>query len=154
MRPMKKIVLSIGAAIIVAPIFSSALAQNQQTQTLLEMQALRDEVGQLRDMIERQGYTIRQLERRLEQGQPSSSDNSQYSSQTSSQNSSPNSAGTVYTGPNNSVGANPASANGYVPGGVSQNPAVNGPSYSQQADVYQGAQAPTQDQELLSLIHI
>ena len=76
---MKKAVLVVGMTIIVVPIFSSAVAQTQQTQTLLEIQVMREEIGQLRDLVERQGQTIRLLERRIEQGQqPSVSASSQY----------------------------------------------------------------------------
>jgi len=68
MRRLKNVVIAVGVTFIVAPIFSSAWAQTQQTQTLLQMQTLREEIGQLRDMVERQGRTIQLLERRLNQG--------------------------------------------------------------------------------------
>lgn len=54
----------VGAALSVAPIFSVASAQgNSQAQTLLEMQALRREISELRDMVERQQYQLRKLQR-------------------------------------------------------------------------------------------
>ncbi|NND00744.1 MAG: hypothetical protein HKN85_11240, partial [Gammaproteobacteria bacterium] len=54
-----------GVTLSVAPIFSSAWAQqsNQQANLLMEMQALRSEIAELRDMVERQQYQIRQMQR-------------------------------------------------------------------------------------------
>ena len=94
------------------PIFSSALAQTQQTQTLLEMQALRDEVAQLRDMVERQGRTLRVLQRQLDQGQ---------------------------TDPR-ALDAPPSADSGTFDSASSTTQAPN--NFPQQADVYTGTQAP------------
>ena len=119
MRRLKNVVIAVGVTLIVAPIFSSAWAQTQQTQTLLQMQTLREEIGQLRDMVERQGRTIQLLERRLNQGvSQAAPGNQQYGSQN------PNSG-----------------ALGGVPGNTS-NPTVLGG----QSDIYQGPQSEPFDQ--------
>jgi len=58
----------VGVALCVIPFFASAQAQtaNGQTQLLLEMQALKQEVAQLRDMVERQQFEMRKLQRQLQ----------------------------------------------------------------------------------------
>lgn len=146
MRRINKIVLSIGVAIIVAPIFSSALAQTQQTQILLEMQSLREEVGQLRDMVERQGNTIRLLERRLVQAQDPSSVGSQYGGGAYN-------GDTTYTGPSGTGIDNTAAGTPYTPGSANFDPANSAPDvatgFPPQPDVYQGGQVqlPQQNEQ-------
>jgi len=55
----------VGVTLGVAPIFSSAWAQNgnQQATMLLEMQALRAEIAELRDMVERQQHELQLMQR-------------------------------------------------------------------------------------------
>jgi len=65
MRQIKHVFMMIGVALCVTPIFSMVSAQqgNSQAQMLFEMQALRQEISELRDMVERQQYEIRKLKR-------------------------------------------------------------------------------------------
>ena len=61
----KKIVIVLGFCLI--PSTSPVFAQNNnQATTLLEIQALRQEVAELRDMVERQQYEMRQLKSGLQ----------------------------------------------------------------------------------------
>lgn len=55
---------AIGVTLCVAPIFSLARAQQSTTESrlLLELQALRAEVAELRDMVERQQYQLRRMQ--------------------------------------------------------------------------------------------
>ena len=60
----KKFIWGIGVALCVTPFFSSVQAQgSNETRLLLEMQTLRQEIAQLRDMVERQQYQLRKLQR-------------------------------------------------------------------------------------------
>ena len=64
MRRIKLVVMMIGAALSVAPIFNSAHGQQRtggQVNILLEMEAMRQEIAELRDMIERQQFEMRKL---------------------------------------------------------------------------------------------
>ena len=61
---MKKII-SIVALFFISSTSVSAQSQNSQTTTLLEVQALRQEVAELRDMVERQQYELRKMQREL-----------------------------------------------------------------------------------------
>jgi tol-pal system protein YbgF len=56
--------MTVGVALSVAPIFNYALAQqgNSATQLLLQVQDMRQEVGQLRDLIERQQFQLTRLQ--------------------------------------------------------------------------------------------
>lgn len=70
MRTSRTFVFLVGVTLVVAPIFSSVWAQQSerqgaQTSVLLEIQALRAEIAELRDMVERQQYQLR----RMQQGQ-------------------------------------------------------------------------------------
>jgi len=65
----KKIVIVLGFCII--PSASPVFAQNDQATTLLEVQALRQEVAELRDMVERQQYEMRQLQSNIADSKPS-----------------------------------------------------------------------------------
>ena len=69
MRLHKKVVLTVGVALSVAPIFSSLHAQQStdQARMLLEMQAVQREIASLRDMVERQSFEIRKLKSTLAQ---------------------------------------------------------------------------------------
>jgi len=62
----KKIIVVFGVCVIpsTGPVF--AQSNNNQATTLLEIQALRQEVAELRDMVERQQYQMRQLKNDLE----------------------------------------------------------------------------------------
>jgi tol-pal system protein YbgF len=64
MRRIKTYVMTVGVALSVAPIFNYALAQqgNSATQLLLQVQDMRQEVGQLRDLIERQQFQLTRLQ--------------------------------------------------------------------------------------------
>ena len=64
MRKTNRFLLTVGVALCVAPIFSLAHAQqgNAQARMLLEMQQMRQEIAELRDMIERQQYQIRKMQ--------------------------------------------------------------------------------------------
>ena len=68
----KKFVQILGVALCVAPTLfmfvgnvsaQQGSASNNQSQMLFEMQAMKQEIGELRDMVERQAYQIRQLQR-------------------------------------------------------------------------------------------
>ena len=67
MRPLNKFVCTLGVALCVAPIFTSAWAQQSgarstQSNLLLEVQQLRAEIAQLRDMVERQQYQLKKMQ--------------------------------------------------------------------------------------------
>ena len=59
--------ISIVALFFISATSVSAQSQNSQTTTLLEVQALRQEVAELRDMVERQQYELRKMQRELKQ---------------------------------------------------------------------------------------
>lgn len=67
-----KIASMVGVALCVIPFFTSVQAQSSsgQAQMLLEMQALRQEVAELRDMVERQQFALKKLQRQLQSKQP------------------------------------------------------------------------------------
>ena len=62
----------VGATLSVAPIFSLVWAQqsNQQASLLMEMQALRGEIAELRDMVERQDHQLRQMQKAAQARRP------------------------------------------------------------------------------------
>ncbi|MBX2847845.1 MAG: tol-pal system protein YbgF [Acidiferrobacterales bacterium] len=70
----RKSICVFGAALCVAPftIFVPSAVQAQQgtsqSQMLFEMQAMRQEIAELRDMVERQAYQLRQLQNSSSQG--------------------------------------------------------------------------------------
>ncbi len=75
MRRIKTYVLMVGVALSVTPIFHYSHAQqgNSNTQLLLDVQALRQEIAELRDMVERQNYQMKRLQRQIdESAQPNS----------------------------------------------------------------------------------
>ena len=75
MRRIKTYVLMVGVALSVTPIFHSSHAQQSagNTQLLLDVQTLRQEVAELRDMVERQQYQMKRLQRTIDsQVQPNS----------------------------------------------------------------------------------
>lgn len=65
MRRIKLVVMTVGVALSVAPIFNSAFAQqrNNQANLLLDVQSMRQEIAQLRDMVERQQFEMRKVKR-------------------------------------------------------------------------------------------
>jgi len=65
MNTVKHSVFAIGVALSVTPIFHSAVAQtNSDAATvLLELQTLRTEIADLRDMVERQQFELKKLKR-------------------------------------------------------------------------------------------
>jgi len=69
MRRIKTYVLMVGVALSVTPIFHYSHAQqsNSNTQILLDVQALKQEIAELRDMVERQNYQMKRLQRQLDQ---------------------------------------------------------------------------------------
>ena len=64
MRRIKTYVMTIGVALSVAPIFNYALAQqgNNATDLLLQVQSMRQEIAELRDMVERQQFGLKRLQ--------------------------------------------------------------------------------------------
>lgn len=60
-QALKKTVIGIGVALCVAPFFVSAQS-NDSSRMLLEMQSMRQEIAELRDMVERQQYELRKLQ--------------------------------------------------------------------------------------------
>jgi len=79
MRRIKTYVLMVGVALSVTPIFHYSHAQqgNSSTQLLLDVQALRQEVAELRDMVERQNYQMKRLQRQLDESAQSNPENRQ-----------------------------------------------------------------------------
>lgn len=66
MRRTKTYVITIGVALLsAAPIFNYALAQqgSNSTQLLLQVQTMRQEVAELRDMVERQQFQLKRLQK-------------------------------------------------------------------------------------------
>ena len=65
MRRIKTYVMTVGVALSVAPIFNYALAQqgNSSTQLMLQVQTMRQEIGELRDLIDRQQFQLRRLQK-------------------------------------------------------------------------------------------
>ncbi len=66
MQTAKIYIWLIGVALVVAPIFYATPVQaqsGQQANMVLELQQLRAEIAELRDLLERQQYQIRQLQR-------------------------------------------------------------------------------------------
>jgi len=68
MRRIKTYVMTVGVALSVAPIFNYALAQqgSNATQLLLDVQTMRQEIAELRDMVERQQFQLKRLQRQVE----------------------------------------------------------------------------------------
>jgi len=68
MRRIKTYVMTVGVALSVAPIFNSALAQqgSSSTELLLQVQSMRQEIAELRDMVERQQFQLKRLQRQAE----------------------------------------------------------------------------------------
>lgn len=71
MRRIKLVVMTVGVAFSVAPIFNSAFAQhrNNQASLMLEVQSMRQEIAQLRDMVERQQFEMRKVKRQQQEMQ-------------------------------------------------------------------------------------
>jgi tol-pal system protein YbgF len=69
MRTSLKFVVLVGVALSAAPIFSSVFAQQSGSgaDLFLEMQGMRAEIAELRDMVERQQYQMKKLQRKLDQ---------------------------------------------------------------------------------------
>jgi tol-pal system protein YbgF len=65
MRRIKMYVMTVGVALSVAPIFNYAIAQqgNSSTQLMLQVQTMRQEIGELRDLIDRQQFQLRRLQK-------------------------------------------------------------------------------------------
>ena len=65
-KAVRKSVLVVGISLCVIPFFGSVYAQSNSNaaQLLLEMQAMRAEVADLRDMVERQQFEIKKLKQR------------------------------------------------------------------------------------------
>ncbi len=65
MKTVKLSVFVIGVALSAAPIFNSAFAQdrNGQTSVMIELQTLRTEIAELRDLVERQQFEMQKLKR-------------------------------------------------------------------------------------------
>ncbi len=61
-RVSKKFVFLVGITLGVVPIFSLAQESNQQIKMLQEIQALRTELAELRDMVERQQYKLSRMQ--------------------------------------------------------------------------------------------
>jgi hypothetical protein len=69
MRTSLKFVVLVGVALSAAPIFSSVFAQQAGSgaDLFLDMQGMRAEIAELRDMVERQQYQMEKLQRKLGQ---------------------------------------------------------------------------------------
>ncbi len=69
MKTVKLSVFAVGVALSVTPIYHSAYAQsgNDSATMLLEMQRMRAEIAELRDMVERQQFEMKKLKRSLSQ---------------------------------------------------------------------------------------
>jgi len=106
MRQIKHVFMMIGVALCVTPIFSMVSAQqgNSQAQMLFEMQALRQEISELRDMVERQQYEIRKLKRASTTSSPAIGTGQRYPST--------GTTGDVYS-PGARVGGAPQGSNDY-----------------------------------------
>lgn len=72
MKTVKISVFAIGVALSVTPFFNSARAQSttDSAAILLELQALRSEIGDLRDMVERQQFELKRLKQKNAEQQP------------------------------------------------------------------------------------
>ncbi len=125
MRQIKIAFMMVGVALSVAPIFSVVSAQqgNTQAQMLLEMQALRQEISELRDMVERQQYQLRKLQR-ASTGTPAVNPNTSYS------------APAVGTGAQGSQGGQFGTV-----GEIGSLPSATGQSGALQGQVYQDSSA-------------
>jgi tol-pal system protein YbgF len=68
MRRIKTYVVTVGVALCVAPIFNSAIAQqsNSSTELLLQVQSMRQEIAELRDMVERQQFQLKRLQKQTD----------------------------------------------------------------------------------------
>lgn len=77
----RKFVSVFGVALCVAPMFilfvapSAAQQGNEQSQVLFQLQRMQQEIAELRDMVERQNYQIKQLQRSKQQTGPQSNQN-------------------------------------------------------------------------------
>ncbi len=93
---MKTVIVSvfaIGVSLSVAPFFNSAFAQsgNDSSAILLELQTLRSEIAELRDMVERQQFELRKVRRDLAK-RPSTTNGQFAGSATTPNGQQPNSA--------------------------------------------------------------
>lgn len=72
MKTVKLSVFAIGVALSVAPIFNSAVAQDRtgQASVMIELQTLRSEIAELRDLVERQQFEMQKLKRSLVRQNP------------------------------------------------------------------------------------
>lgn len=77
MRYINRFVLSIGVALSVIPFFNSVYAQQSSANSsiVLELQAMRQEIAELRGMIERQDYQLRKLQQAQQKAQPQTDQN-------------------------------------------------------------------------------
>jgi len=68
MRRIKTYVMTVGVALSVAPIFNYALAQQggSSTELLLQVQTMRQEIAELRDMVERQQFQLKRLQKQVD----------------------------------------------------------------------------------------
>lgn len=124
----KKTLLKIGVAFISASIFSSVHAQSNDSRILLDIQAMRQEIEQLRDLVERQQYELSKLQRSQQSG--SVSDNRAPAPQPSTNTyGGPSGSSSTYGNPNvdNTNGTQaPRQNNGVGQNGYQDNPNVVG----------------------------
>jgi len=90
--------LRLGLVIIAIPATSPLLAQSNDSRMLLEVQAMRQEIAELRDLVERQEYELSKLKRGLQ----------------TSTGSVPNAGQSSYGSNNNPVANNPVANNPLV----------------------------------------
>ena len=131
MRISRKFVLIVGVTLGVAPIFSSAWAQdgNQQATMLLEIQALRAEIAELRDMVERQGHKLQLMQRA---SRPSDVPQAQYPVAPT--------GGSILSAPSYVGTSSPSSAVASVPPLIVSAPQTASPAQQQTAPI--GADSP------------
>lgn len=137
MRRIKTYVLIVGVALSVTPIFHYSHAQqgNSNTQLLLDVQALRQEIAELRDMVERQNYQMKRLQRQVDESAQSNSVSRQ--GQVNGVYNSPNSS---YPQQTNSYSQPIADALGRI--GVAEQPAQDRSAISQSAGSLQPSVVP------------
>jgi tol-pal system protein YbgF len=146
MRQFKLVVMTVGVALSATPFFNSAIAQqsNNQANLMLEVQSLRQEIAQLRDMVERQQFEMRKLRRQQVEMQKTLTAPSNYPGPGTSGLGIPQSSDGAYNGlssDSNRDGAyqDPSAYQG--PSANQGSSAYQEPSANQEPSTYNGASA-------------
>ena len=146
MRTSLKFVVLFGVALSVTPIFSSVSAQQNGSRAdlFLEMQGLRSEIAELRDMVERQQYQMKKLRHSLgiqdDKGQSASAQqvyNKQAQAQQAAPSATPDGSAPQYI-ENSVIGSAPAnhSDQAVFPASSTTNSAEAFPSQANQDELY------------------